>query len=91
MSCYVDHLKRTPDTDPTGGRWRFKAYCRLWAPDLADLHHLAQRIGVKREYFQSVPNFPQYHLTATMRRRAITAGAIPVSDPALCRLAGVLK
>ncbi len=73
---YVDAIKKTPPTDPTGGRWRWKNYCHLFGDDLKELHALALRIGLKLNYFQNLKDFPHYDLTKTMRSRALRAGAV---------------
>ena len=76
---YVDAIKKTPPTDPTGGRWRWKNYCHLWADDLKQLHQVALGLGLKLEYFQNLKDFPHYDLTKTMRLRAVRAGAVETS------------
>ena len=89
---YVDDLKRTTPDDPTGGRWHYQRYCRLYATKGEDeLHWFAEILGLKRAYFVAVPGFPQYHLTATMRHHALREGATAVSSGELCRIAGVLR
>jgi len=76
---YVDQLQRTLPRDPAGGRWRWKNYCHLFGDDLRELHALARDIGLKREYFQDLKDFPHYDLTKTMRLRALRAGAVPTN------------
>lgn len=43
--------------------------------NLAELHALASKIGLKREWFQGNKVVPHYDLTANMREKAIKAGA----------------
>src|SRR6185503_10881227 len=84
MPCYVDEVFAWPidATNPaaravairSGGRW-----CHLWADTREELHALASRILVKREWFQDRKDFPHYDLTARKRAEAIRAGAVPSS------------
>jgi hypothetical protein len=48
--------------------------------DLAELHDLAARIGMRRSWFQDKP-WPRAHydVTESKRAQAIAAGAVPVS------------
>jgi hypothetical protein len=88
---YVDDLKRCPPVDETGGRWRFKNYCRLWCSDTGTLHLFAGNLlNLKPEYFQNTPRFPHYDLTAAKRRLAIKHGAKPVTSAELVKLAGLV-
>jgi len=71
MAVYVDGLfdygKR--------GKW-----CHMATDgDLPELHEMADRIGLKREWFQNHPTHPHYDLRASKRRLAIKEGAIPKS------------
>ena len=95
LMIYVDELERCPPCDPRGGRWRFKNYCRLWAPDVDQLHQFAQNLlDLKPEYFQNIPpstfvekGFPHYDLTAAKRRLARKHGAKPVTSAEMVTLA----
>jgi hypothetical protein len=48
--------------------------------DLAELHELAGRIGMRRSWFQDKP-WPRAHydVTDSKRAQAIAAGAVPVA------------
>jgi len=46
--------------------------------DLAELHAMALRIGMKRSWFQDHSSLPHYDLTASRRAAALAAGAIGV-------------
>lgn len=49
-------------------------------PDgLRELHAMADRIGLRRSYFQDKPGFPHYDLTPSRRRAAVGYGAAEVS------------
>lgn len=67
-----------------GGRLSCHLTCE---GDLAALHAFAERIGLKREWFQDHPSAPHYDLTARMRARALQAGAtfVPARDQAIAR------
>jgi hypothetical protein len=61
-----------------------RQWCHL-ASDLTDqagvdeLNAFADRIGLKREWFQNRKFLPHYDLQPNLRRRAVQAGAIEVS------------
>lgn len=72
---YVDELLPCiPNT-----QWRHCVSCHLFADDLEELHMFAQRLGLKREWFQSQGRFLHYDITANKRRLAIKLGARPVN------------
>jgi len=53
----------------------------MQADTLAELHAMAVRLGLRREWFQSKPGRPwhdHYDLTESRRRQAIELGAIAV-------------
>jgi len=59
-------------------RWRYNQACHLFCDrpeSLEELHNLAQRIGLRRSWFQGNSVLPHYDLTASKRERAIKAGA----------------
>lgn len=73
MSAYVDHLFAVGDW----GRWTGGGH--LQADTLDELHELADRIGLRREWFQSKPGRPEndhYDLTRASRDLALELGAI---------------
>ena len=51
----------------------------MYADSLEELHEFAQKIGLKREWFQDRPRLPHYDLTVTRRRVAVRVGAIEES------------
>jgi hypothetical protein len=71
MAAYVDHLN--------DWGWRYGRSCHLIADTLAELHAMAERIGMRRAWFQDKPHCRHYDLTAKRRALAIAAGAIPCS------------
>jgi hypothetical protein len=84
---YVDELKKCRPVDEGGGRWRWNNSCHLFTDNIADdLHGFAQKIGLKREYFQAVPGFPHFDLTKTMRSRAVREGATQVTSRQMAKM-----
>lgn len=75
MSVYVDDGFAEGDW----GFWTGGGH--MQADTLDELHAMAERIGMRREWFQSKPGRPwhdHYDLTRERRERAIEAGAIPI-------------
>lgn len=72
MSVYVDQL--CPSI--RSAKWRHDKACHLYADDVKGLHSFAVAIGLKPWWFQDRPGFPHYDLTAGMRKKAVTRGAV---------------
>jgi len=75
MPVYVDHIftvmPRNPQARKYGDQW-----CHLFGDTEEEIHAIAKRIGLSPKYFQNDnPRFPHYDLTATLRKKAIQAGA----------------
>lgn len=51
--------------------------CHMFAESLADLHAMADAIGMRRSWFQPL-SFPHYDVCLTRRARAVALGAIEV-------------
>lgn len=71
MPVYVDSLR--------DWGWRYGASCHLIADTLAELHEFAERIGMKRSWFQAGAR-PHYDLTAKRRALAICLGAVELTN-----------
>jgi hypothetical protein len=74
MAAYVDELFVTEKTP----QWRYAKACHLTADTLSELHEFAERIGMKREWFQNHPRHPHYDITASKRKEAVKLGAVEI-------------
>lgn len=56
---------------------RVKYWCHMMADTEEELHKMAQKIGMRREWFQGPPHsrYPHYDLTRERRARALANGA----------------
>lgn len=77
MAVYVDDAR-----NPFGRM----IMCHMWADTAAELHQMADAIGMKREWFQTPngPNrrpvsFPHYDLSQMRRAAAIQLGAVELA------------
>jgi hypothetical protein len=72
---YPEQLGTVPNPNPAA------AWCHLWTDpgNEAELHALAKRMGMRREWFQNKRRFPHYDLVARRRLDAIRLGAVPWS------------
>lgn len=73
MPVYVDRALN-PYRGTRGRQWKMS---HLLADTEQELHDLAARIGLKREWFQN-HGTPHYDLCQSKRRMAIAAGAIEI-------------
>lgn len=79
LSVYIDNAFVVGDW----GRWSGGGH--LQADTLEELHAFADRMGLRREWFQSKPGRPEndhYDLSKKGRERAIELGAIDESREA---------
>jgi hypothetical protein len=80
----VDELRRFPGAEPPF----HEGSCHLTTTGtLAELHAFAERIGLRRAWFQARSRAPHYDLTPRRRKAALAAGAVEVSarDQAIAR------
>ncbi|MDI2141302.1 MULTISPECIES: DUF4031 domain-containing protein [unclassified Pseudomonas] len=61
--------------DAEGIGWRGREWCHLVADSLDELHSFADRLGLKRSWFQSKTLYPHYDVTKSVRTRALAMGA----------------
>ena len=78
MSVYVDALKPTKRSK----RWPFLFACHLLADDVDELHAMANRIGMRRAWFQPRSR-PHYDLNPSRRAHAVRLGAIQLDAQGL--------
>ena len=71
MTIYIDQF--LPGVG--GDKWAGGGH--LLTSDLDELHEFAQKIGLKREWFQDT-TFPHYDLTFRKREQAIRHGAVRI-------------
>jgi hypothetical protein len=70
MTCYVDTVRHYP-----GAGLRFDEFCHLLADSPAELHAMADQIGMPRRFFQDHPWRWHYDLPAHLRAEAVRYGA----------------
>lgn len=80
MTVYVDTMIQHPLEGKSAQVRRVFAggACHLFTDslDLTELHAMAQRIGMRRAWFQNAGDLPHYDLNATRRAAAVRAGAV---------------
>ncbi len=69
MSVYVDGAMIP---------WRRGKWSHMTADTTDELHAFANKIGLRREWFQDNPDHPHYDVTKSRRQDAIKLGAIPL-------------
>jgi hypothetical protein len=79
--------------DPLADRgWKLRGHaqanCHLFtdAWNLDELHAMAARIGMKREWFQDARSAPHYDVTPKRRALAVSMGVIEVSFRQACAI-----
>jgi hypothetical protein len=82
MPVSVDELKTYTHMKPAarrfGNQWSHLMVDR--DDPLEELHRFALAIGLKRSWFQEHVTVPHYDVTASMRAKAIAAGAEELTD-----------
>lgn len=56
-------------------RWQGKVWCHLVADSTDELHAFADRLGLRRQWFQVRSTYPHYDVTAAMQKKALRLGA----------------
>ena len=55
----------------------------MWADSEQELHDFAQRIGLRRAWYQRDKTLPHYDLTPGRRMKAVALGAVEVTRDVL--------
>lgn len=85
MAVMVDEIQAHPNARIACFR---PGACHLTADTAEELHEFAERIGLRREWFQP-QSHPHYDLTVRMRAKALRHGAVmvPAREQARRRIA----
>jgi len=67
VSVYVDRARN---------RFGRMLMCHMIADTLEELHAMADRIGLRREWFQGRASFPHYDVCQAKRAQAVSLGAV---------------
>jgi hypothetical protein len=81
MTVYVDDFQTQARVGRISARWSH--LCCGPFDDPAELHEFADRIGLRRSWYQGPPKHPwprsHYDVTEAKRQEAIKAGAVPIT------------
>lgn len=82
---YVDPLFKTPGNTR---QWPFKQACHMATDhgNLEELHQFAEKLGLKRQWFQIGTAVPHYDLTKNKREQAIRLGAVSITTRQMAEL-----
>lgn len=75
MSVYVDGLL-VFGGDEAPRCFRNKPSCHMYVDTFEELHAMAKRIGLRREWFQNSPTCKHYDLTPSRRALAVAYGSV---------------
>lgn len=78
MAVYVDDVFACPRLAKIGQRAMLH-WCHMWADTEPELHAMARRIGLRREWFQKHRVQDHYDLTPRKREAALRNGALSAS------------
>jgi hypothetical protein len=81
VTCYVDAVRAYPEAG-----LRFTEYCHLLADERAELHEMADALGIPRRFFQDHAWRWHHDLPAQLRPRAIELGAVEIGWHEVARL-----
>jgi hypothetical protein len=72
MSVYIDNIAACKPNK----NWCWHHSAHLFADTTAELHTFAERLKLKRTWFQDEGFFPHYDLTVNKHALAVTLGAV---------------
>ena len=73
MTVYVDELQSNV---VNSANFPFKKFCHMTADTFEELHAMADKIGLQRDWFQPDDIHPHYDLTSSKRGLALQSGAV---------------
>jgi hypothetical protein len=82
MTVFVDDMRAA---------YRGMTMCHMMADTLAELHAMAERIGVGRNWFQDSMSGPHYDIALDKRAAAVAAGAREVTLRQMAAMAWNLR
>jgi hypothetical protein len=74
VACYVDTVRSYP-----GKTLRYTEFCHLLADTRAELHAMADALGIPQRFFQDHPWRWHHDLPEHLRARAVELGAVEVT------------
>lgn len=81
MAVYVDQMQPCIPNE----NWPWPRSCHLAADTAEELHTFAEKLGLKRSWFQDHKKLPHYDLTSQKRRKAVELGAVEITAMQLVR------
>ncbi len=72
MSVYVDPVMEHGGS----ATFRWPRSCHMYADSERELHLMAERLGLRREWFQDKDKLPHYDLVPAKRKLAVERGAV---------------
>lgn len=72
MSLYVDPLVKTRPTP----EWPWTQSCFLYGDMVEQLHAVAEKLGLKKQFFIDDVAFPRYRIRSMQRVEAMKCGAV---------------
>lgn len=79
MTIYVDPIFGAMPQGTQAARHGNQWCHMLCDGNLNELHKMAEKIGLKRSYFQCSASVPHYDLTPSKRKLAVRSGAVEVT------------
>lgn len=67
--------------------WLFNrmTMCHMIADNIDALHAMAERIGIRRQWFQDKPGHPHYDICKSKRAMAVKYGAVEITSTELVK------